>query len=101
MLEFKRTAAEDFARHERNDSAWTTIREVLGTFQHPDWTNFYHAQSLTFRHKKLGHQVKIMVDGQIIVDKKVGKLQYESQSLTFENMTVASEKTRELLVSLS
>jgi hypothetical protein len=79
---------------------WDRLKAHLGDFHDRRWTVFYHAQSITFRHQKRGHQLKVTTDGQIFLDRRISGIEYKSEHFKFDDTEKAAIRTREILDSM-
>lgn len=57
--------------------AWATVKRELHDIN-GQWLSSFHDSSVTFRHRRLGHNVKVTLDGQVFIDLKVGS-DYKSE----------------------
>jgi hypothetical protein len=65
------------AREAMKTEAWATIKAELRDIN-GQWLQSFHDSSVTFRHRKFGHNVKVTLDGQVFIDLKVGS-DYKSE----------------------
>lgn len=82
------------------EGKWVQLKAHLGDFHDRKWIVAYHAQSITFRHQRKGHQLKVTTDGQIFLDRKIASLEYKSEHFKFDDTEKAAIRTREILDSM-
>ena len=58
--------------------AWKTVKAELQNIN-GQWLPNYHDKSVSFRHRRLGHCVKVTLDGEIFVDVRISPTDYRSQ----------------------
>lgn len=66
------------AREAFKYDAWAKIKVELRGIS-DQWEQTLHDKSVTFRHKKHGHLVKVTLDGEVYVDQKLSKNTYRSE----------------------
>jgi hypothetical protein len=73
--------ASDIGAHARESQkieAWATIKSSLHDIN-GQWIKNYHDRSVTFRHRKNGHNVRITLDGEVFIDVKLRNGDYRSE----------------------
>lgn len=66
------------ARESMRVDAWNTVKSELHSIN-GQWLTNYHDRSVTFRHRKLGHNVRVTLDGEVFIDVKLRNGDYKSE----------------------
>jgi hypothetical protein len=65
------------AREAQRLEAWAAVREGLHGIN-GQWLTNYHEQSVTFRHRRRGHNVRVTLAGEVYTDLKLRAGAYKS-----------------------
>lgn len=58
--------------------AWNTLKNELRDIN-GQWLQNFHDKSVSFRHRKLGHNVKVTLDGEVFIDMRIRSGDYKSE----------------------
>jgi hypothetical protein len=59
-------------------AAWATVKTELRDIN-GQWLQSFHDRSVTFRHRRLGHNVKVTLYGEVFIDIKLSDGNYKSE----------------------
>lgn len=83
------------ARESERLDAWRTVREELHSIN-GQWLTNYHDQSVTFRHRRRGHSLRVTLAGEVFADVKLRNGEYKSEVHT-SDLKSALSYTRQFL----
>lgn len=83
------------ARESLRVAAWQTLKAELYEVD-GQWTALVHDRSITYKHRRHGHNVRITLDGEIFLDLKVRACEYKSEKHKF-GLKEAGQVMRQIL----
>jgi hypothetical protein len=108
-MEARRLYQNHNPRTERHDSAavkWADLKNEIGDhwdFAHERWLIQYHDSSITFKHTKRKHQLRLSINGELTVNQAVNPKELVFRSKHHQSKTAkdAVIMTREFLSTLN